>query len=259
MTISVLILANKYDHSLARAVSSAAWADEVLIGWTGDRDPSKVDKESMVQIVPQIKIVRIPGLITDFSATRNQLHPKVTSDWVFWLDSDEVICNESIFTIKAVMEKREFAGAVVHRQDIFGGKTLKWGEARNVKILRMFRQTSGSFLRPVHEVAVVTGEVADPGILIDHYAHSTISSFITKVVSYAQIEAMLRYRKGRKSNSVELVVWPIGKFLRNMIFQLAFLDGWQGISYALVMSIHSLTVRARLIELWQQDRAKTAS
>lgn len=259
MTLSVLILASKTDPFLERAVSSAAWADEVMIGWTGEHDPSKEDRAALERIFPLTQIVRIPGKVTDFAAARNQLHPKVKSDWVFWLDSDEVICTESIATIKAVMNKREFAGAMVHRQDIFGGKALKWGEVRNVKILRMFRQASGSFIRPVHEVAVVAGEVADPGIVIEHYAHSSISSFIAKVIGYAQIEANLRYQKGKKSNPLELVIWPVGKFLSNMFINMAFLDGWQGVSYAIVMSIHSLAVRASLIELWQKDARPTAA
>jgi hypothetical protein len=168
------------------------------------------------------------------------------------LDSDEVICTESIALITSVVEQKNIHGAYVRRQDIFAGRALHWGEVHNVEILRMYRRDFGSFIRPVHEVAIVEGEVVHTGITIEHYAHSSIKTFIAKVIGYAQIEAELRYAKGKRTSAVELIVWPIGKFLYNMIFRLAFLDGWQGVSYAVVMSMHSLAVRAMLMEKWQK-------
>jgi len=254
MSISVLLLANHSDLLLEKSLSSVAWADEVILGWTGEKDPTPEDKATLERIIPTIRVVRIPGEITDFSATRNHLHSKVKSDWVFWLDSDEVFCTESLSKLHATMNRSDINGVMIHRVDIFGGKALKWGEVQNVKILRMFRVSTGSFIRPVHEVAVVEGEITDPGIVIEHYAHSSISSFIAKVIRYAQIEAKLRYQKGKKSSPLEMIVWPTGKFFSNMFVHLAFLDGWQGVSYALVMSIHSLAVRACLIELWQDKK-----
>lgn len=251
VTISILILANHLDERFEQCLSSAAWASEVVIGWTGENDPTPDEKKTLTRIIPAIKIIRLPGAVTDFSATRNLLHAKATSDWVFWLDSDEVIRPESISTIERVITSNELGGAMVKRLDVFDGKVLRWGEVRNVKLLRMFHRLAGSFIRPVHEVAVVEGEVVDPGIVIEHFAHSSISSFISKVITYAQMEAKLRHKQGRKTTVLELILWPTGKFFKSVFLDLAFMDGWRGIAYAMVMSIHSLAVRACLIELWQ--------
>lgn len=250
-TLSVLLLVNHVDELLEKSLSSAAWANEVVIGWTGEHDPSSTDKERIALILPTARIVRLPGVVTDFAAKRNQLQAHATSDWLFWLDSDEVICTESISTITSILGQEDVHGVYVRRQDIFAGRALKWGEVHNVEILRMYRRDFGSFIRPVHEVAVVEGEVIHSGITIEHYAHSSIKTFLAKVIGYAQIEAELRRAKGKRTSAVELIVWPIGKFLHNMVFRLAFLDGWQGLTYAVVMSIHSLAVRAMLMEKWQ--------
>lgn len=249
LPLSVLILTDHVDSKLERCLSSAAWAAEVILGWTRDEKLTVDESRKLTQIIPTIKIHHIPGKITNFAGVRNQLQTHATTEWIFWLDSDEVIMPTSIQYIAEILRSEDAMGALIHRQDVFDGKVLNWGEVKNVKILRMFHRSAGQFIRPVHEVAIVEGEVKDPGIVIQHYAHDSISSFISKVTHYATIEAQLRYQKGKRATVFELIAWPLGKFLYNVFVNRAFLDGWRGIAYATVMSIHSLTVRASLIEL----------
>ena len=253
LSVSVLILADHHSQKLERAVSSAAWAQEVVIGWTASEKASSDVLQNLRQIVPSLRVVHLPGEITDFPATRNKLQLAATQDWVFWLDSDEVIQSESIRCIEQVCHSDSYGGAYIRRQDVFQGRVLQWGEVRNVRILRLFHKSAGMFVRPVHEVAIVEGEIADPGIIVEHFAHDSVASFIAKVNRYAQIEAKLRYEQGRRTSTGELIAWPTGKFLQNVFFRFAFLDGWRGVAYALIMSIHSLAVRANLMELMQTN------
>lgn len=250
-SVSVLVLADQVHEQFERCLSSAAWAQQLVIGWTRVDQLTKAERFRIEQIFPGAEIIHLPGKISNFAATRNQLHKSVTSEWVFWLDSDEVILPECLRQIEQVTHNDELMGAMVHRQDVFAGQVLKWGEVRDVKILRLFRKSAGQFIRPVHEVAIVEGEIADPGIIIRHFAHQSISSFMTKIIHYSQLEAQLRFQSGRTATPAEIIIWPIGKFIQNMTLQLAFLDGWRGISYAVIMSLHSLAVRASLYEMNQ--------
>jgi hypothetical protein len=142
------------------------------------------------------------------------------------------------------------------RYDIFHGELVRWGEVANVSILRLFRKGSGHFIRPVHEVLEVSGKVIDSPLVLYHYAHDDISSFLKKVSGYAQLEAHQRYISGKKTSVFELIAWPIGKFFGNVFLRLAWLDGWRGLVYAMMMSIHSLAVRAYLMEMSELDETR---
>jgi hypothetical protein len=245
LPITILILAHQQNALFDNCLQSVSWADEILVGWNGE---GKIDKKQLSEKFPQLHVVYLPEPITDFAATRNELQKKATNDWVFWLDSDEVITKESVEVIEKLLSQKNVDGYFVHRQDVFYGHVMQWGEVKDVRILRLFRKSKGAFVRPVHEVAEGDGEIQTSGITLLHYAHQSVTSFYQKVARYAKIEADYRHQQKQKTNTVELVIWPAGKFLANYFMFAGFLDGWQGLTYAVMMSLHSLLVRAFLLE-----------
>src|SRR6185369_10778665 len=135
LPISVLVLANHIDEHFERCLRSVAWAGEVVIGWTNETALTTEEHDSLKNIVTALKVVHIPGRITDFAATRNSLHSKAQFDWMFWLDSDEVVLPESIAHIEKLVNSPQIGGAMIRRLDTFAGKTLRWGEVRDVRII----------------------------------------------------------------------------------------------------------------------------
>jgi hypothetical protein len=73
------------------------------------------------------------------------------------------------------------------------------------------------------------------------------------MIHYVEIETALRLQEGRGFSWGELLFLPLGKFLYNYVGLLGFLDGWRGLCYALVMSMHSLGIRLRLYEIAQMQ------
>src|SRR5690606_8083804 len=130
---------------------------------------------------PSLRIIHLPGQITDFSSVRNQLQHQATHDWVCWIDSDEQLQKNSQQIIKQLISSTTHAGFTVLRQDVFDGKTLHWGEVRNVRILRLFKKSLTQFQRPVHEVAVVDGTIENSHIVLTHSAHQSLTSFLAKI------------------------------------------------------------------------------
>jgi hypothetical protein len=256
LPITVLILAHRFDHKLLSAVKSATFVDELIIGWDCTIKLEKEQAHELRGLHPYLKLVTITDQLRDFAATRNALQEHATHDWVFWLDSDETITSKSIPHLQKILSGNA-AGARVQRKDVFHGKVLRWGEVQHVQLLRIYKKDSGHFIRPVHEVVEVTGEIEDTQIQLLHYAHDSITSFLSKVIRYAKIEATFRHQHHKRATVAELLTVPLGKFLANLILRGAWLDGWQGLSYAVVMSIHSLAVRAYLLELQTSDEAST--
>jgi hypothetical protein len=102
----------------------------------------------------------------------------------------------------------------------------------------------------VHELAQVEGQVSFSNITLLHYAHRNIAEFFSDVTGYAKLAA--EYQNDSKLPSILLtvktIVFPLGKFIQNYFLKLGFLDGWRGLTYATLMSLHSLSVRVMSYE-----------
>lgn len=225
--LSVIILSRPDDPQLEKAQRSVEFADQVLI----------IENSS----------------ITDFAQVRNQALSQVKHQWVLFVDSDEVLASSSIPMINNIIEKNQADGIWVKRSDVFYGQILKFGEAGQMKLLRLAKKNVMSWRRPVHEVAQVRGRVESSQIQLYHQAHHTVDDFIQRVTYYAQLEAQYRLQQGTDFSLLELVVWPWVKFFYNYVLRLGFLDGWPGLIYALMMSVHSLAVRVFIYELREKN------
>lgn len=253
--LTIIILAHRPDELLENAVASAHFADQILLIDLGNSiTDKKLEKKYQID---RIAFPELSGAILDFSQVRNRSLLHARHEWIFFLDSDEVIEPSSIPAIKNIIAESPENAAFVRRQDVFYGKKLKWGEVGNHWLLRMGRKGSLKFFRPVHEVAETDGAIARTGILLTHYAHNSITEFIAKVTFYAKIDAYYRFERQQPFSIFEMIFWPLGKFITNYFGKLGFLDGWRGLVYATIMSLHSFFVRVYLYQFEQVDRQKT--
>lgn len=157
--ISIIILFKQKDKQFQQALNSSQFAKEVIT--------VKNNK------------------ISDFSQIRNQALAKATQEWVFFLDSDEIIAPESIPEIKKIIQDDALDGVMVVREDIFYHQPIKHGEAGKMKLLRMGKKDKMSWERPVHEVAGINGVVGDSNIKLIHHAHASLDEFLSSIVEYA--------------------------------------------------------------------------
>lgn len=242
--VSVIIITHRTDDRFIKSVESAAFADEIIIVTFGNLSlPDFHPKFS-----PKIKHVRGGEQIQDFALARNQALEKASSEWVLFLDSDEIIEPSSVAIIQEKIQQPGLAGIFVQRQDVFYGRKLKWGETGRHWLLRLAARSTIHFERPVHEVAVVDGVKSMAPIVLLHYAHPTISDFWQAISRYSLMEAQYRANQNQRFSIWQLIFYPPAKFILNYFLKLGFLDGWQGLVYAIMMSIHSLMVRVFLYE-----------
>lgn len=233
-----------------QAIESVDWADEILLCWYG-----KEQNIPNVSLFPQVKIVKNGGELTDFSRARNAAIEQAKHEWIFFLDSDEVVEKDAEQKMVQILQSKH-AAFTVRRKDVFLGKVLHWGEVGHVYIPRIFRRQTVKYERAVHEVPQITGLLSTSSITLYHSAHESISSFWQKMVGYIQIEAKVRKSKHQDIAWWQLLVWPIGKFLFNYVIRLGILDGWRGLIYAVLMSVYSFGERALLYEDKHQMKKK---
>lgn len=240
MTIpcTAILITNRFDDQCRRAIDSLQNFEEILI-FDSTRSILKSDLE-----LAQAKIIPLPTEpITDFSKVRNNALEQAHFDWVFFLDSDEILQPFSAEKLAQTLKTTTAHGFECTRSDFFHGKQLHYGEAGSQKLVRLVHAPHTQFVGAVHEKAKITGEAEKSDLIIHHFSHASIAEFLTDVTLYAS-----RIGSEKKFSLFELLLYPPAKFMVQFIFKAGFLDGYRGLTYALIMSIHSIIVRATAYE-----------
>lgn len=226
--LSAVILTNKDPKEIRPTLDSVAFADETVL----IRDQ--------------------PGfhpLANDFAAQRNFGLSKAKRDWVLFVDDDEVVSPSLAVEIKAATGQTKYAGYYLKRLDSYFGQTLHHGETGNIKIIRLARKDAGRFVRPVHEIWQVKGEVGELKNPLIHARGELVTPFIDRIVLYAPIDAKELLKEGKPFSYWRLFANPIAKFISNYKIKFGFLDGNLGLFQAYLMSVQSLTIR---VFQWQK-------
>lgn len=243
LPLSVLIITHRSDERFEKALASVQFAEEILVF----DDESDADWDKLAENF-RFRVIPVKEGFTDFSAIRNYAVNHASHHWVLFLDSDERLQLEAPSQIAKILLDNLYEGVFVKRSDIFLGKKLKFGEAGTTYLIRLARKRQLKYEGKVHEVPIIPGSIGQSDIEILHYSHNSISEFITDISEYAQSVAEEK-TTGFLANILELMLFPVGKFFINYFLKFGFLDGWRGLTYATMMSLHSLFVRMYRLQI----------
>jgi hypothetical protein len=196
----------------------------------------------------QVISKNIPIAEFNFSKIRNSMLNLVTTKWFMFLDSDELLSTQAYNEIPSLISKvnsqkklKKISAISLQRKDIFLGGELRHGETKNNRVVRVGKVGMVEYRRNVHEIVVVAGKIYQAKAPIHHFAHSSIFDFINSVTEYSYLESLNRTKTA--FSFMELLVYPTAKLLKTYILKAGFLDGYRGLIYSLVMSLHSFFVR----------------
>lgn len=206
--------------------------------------PNGVDRQAIAARFTAFSEVVIPehaDPITDFAAARNAAINNCTQEWILMVDLDEELEISDHQALQAFLATTDRVG-VVPRVDVFHGQVLKHGELKNQAPVRLFPKGSGQYVGQVHEVFQSDLPTARAPLLLTHNAHRSIAAFIESVARYAALAARTE-PKNRARILIKLLTFPKLKWLTNLVLKNGWRDGWAGLTYATIMSLHSLWVR----------------
>jgi glycosyltransferase involved in cell wall biosynthesis len=190
------------------------------------------------------------NLNNDFAAQRNFGISKCKHDWIFTLDADEKPTSKLIRFLNH-LDKHQYKSYAFKREDIFLGQTLKHGENSCLYFTRLFNKNHGKYTGRVHEIWQSKKITKKTKLVIRHYSHQTIKSFIQKINFYTSIRSLELYQQKVKTNMFQIIFYPLVKFIQDYFFRLGFLDGTAGIIAALCMSFHVFLNKAKLWHLYK--------
>lgn len=246
--ITAVVLTKNEEKNIIDCLESLKWCDEILlIDDNSDDNTRELAKRTNVEIIRE-------ELNGNFSLQRNIGLEKAKSDWVLFVDADERITDSLRYEIQTVISDplNPYDGFKIKRKDIIWGKELKHGETADLEFLRLAKKSVGKWQGMVHERWRVKGKVGKLNNALLHFPHPTIKEFLTEINVYTDIRSRELYEKGVKANALSIIVYPKVKFVLNYFIKRGFLDGLEGLVFALIMSFHSFLVRGKLWMLWQK-------
>lgn len=165
--------------------------------------------------------------ITSFALERNELLRKTKSDWVLFVDTDEVITKDLEKEIKEAIKDESYEGYYIKRKIYFCG-TL----AGEDKMLKLGKKTAGKWRRKVHEVWDIKGKVGTLNNYIIHNTANNLTEYLNKVNYHSTLHANEVLREGKRSNLFKIIFFPVGKFIVTLIKS-------RHVVFSIMQSLHS--------------------
>ncbi len=212
--LSIVILTYNSEKYLEEVLHSANFADEVLL-----LDSGSTDRTLAIAQKAGCRIERQRWL--GFGQQKQRAVDLAKNNWIFVLDSDEVIPLDLRDEILNTLESPKFSAYSVPRLNYFFGKPIRYGGLYPDATLRLFDRRKGHFSKDaVHEKVLVDGKTGMLKHPMIHYAYVSIEEFIQKQNRYSTL--------GAKSNRIKALFNSYWTFFRMYILKQGFRDGWHG-------------------------------
>lgn len=269
-TIAGVILTLNEELDVERAISSLKWCNEIVVVDSGSTDTTRKIAEANGATFFQ-HIQEPPFLITRQRnwALRNT---NIKSEWVLFLDADEEVgpkLTQQILTALSSDANNYDAYELTPRFWFFG-KWLKLTQGYPNWHPRLLRRGSVWFKGGVWESftsSSIVGRIYEP---YEHFAFSKgIDDWLQRHMRYStwDSERIFDYLRSSDSGCLETArhkkarilaaqLWPVRpmlRFIQKYFLQLGFLEGWQGLLFALMMAFFDLITVIKIIQLFKSS------
>lgn len=215
MKISFVILTFNSQKYLYQVLESIKFANEIIIIDNGSTDKT-------LQIAKQFNNTNIYTQEWLGFGTQKQFGvDKTTNEWVFVLDSDEIITDDLKNEIIQTLNNPKFKAYKVARLNFFFGKAIKHMDLYPDYSVRLFNKKYAKFNnRKVHESVITKEKIGKLNNHFIHYAYENIEQFISKQNKYSSLNC--------KNNILKAIINPYWTFFKMYILKCGFLEGKNG-------------------------------
>ena len=269
-TIAGVVLTFNEEKDLPRALRSLAWCDELLVVDSGSTDRTHQVAEHLGARFVQ----HIQRQSFQITVQRNWAldHAGLRSDWILFLDADEEIGYELAKKIQScICTSSSINSYELTPRYWFLGKWLRRTQGYPNWHPRLVKSGKVRFEGGVWESfsqGTLSGRIHIP---YEHYAfskgcddwlerHSRYSAWDAKnIVDYLDNRSSFRQINGRATilRTIMSELWwlrPPMRFIQKYVLQGGFLEGWQGLLFASMMSMYDLITVVKTIELLRKKR-----
>ncbi|MEJ2750526.1 MAG: glycosyltransferase family 2 protein [Anaerolineae bacterium] len=241
---AVILTRNEVEHIQA-CIESLHWADRVVVFDQFSQDETVALAQAAGAEVMQSKF-------ENFAQQRNAALDAIQTDWVFFVDADERGTEELGQEIRRVMVERPETGWYVPRHNyIFGKLTLGAGWYPDYQ-LRLFKHGRVRYERPVHEIAVVDGEIGYLENVLIHYNYRDVAHYQQKQRAYSTYDAKILKDDGDRPRPHNFILQPLRQFYWRYITLDGYKDGLHGLRLSLYMMYYEWVKYRKLAWFWRK-------
>jgi hypothetical protein len=242
--LTAVVLSRNEQANIRDCLAGLSWCQQVVLIDHSTDSTLKLARRTLK--LPQLKIYTHPA--EDFSLLRNFGLDHADHDWVLFIDADHRVSSQLKNEIIHLLFKSSPAhqGYKIRQLDHFAGKLLRHGETAHIYHLLLGKKSAGRWHRRVHERWLISDPVGTLKTPLDHYPHPNLTEFLEHINRWSTLNAREFASQGVQGNLFQVITHPTAQFFLNYVIRLGFLDGPQGLVYALVMSFHSFLTRSKL-------------
>lgn len=225
--VSATILTKDSQAHIREVLNSLQSLDEVIILDNGSSDET-------LNIAKEFKNCKVfTSKFIGFGALKNLASSYSKNSWILSIDSDEVASKELIEAISKIDFSNPKNLYKVERKNYFLGKLVKYSGWGDEHLIRIYNKNYHQFKNiEVHESIELKqdSKIQNLNKEIKHYAVDDISSFLTKINRYSNLE---RERELKKLHPFLIYLRASFAFFKTYIIKLGFLDGFEGFVIAI--------------------------
>lgn len=249
-TISVAITTFNEEKNIINCLDSVGdWVDEIIVvdGESADNTVELIKKFSKARVI-------VTSNKTMFHINKNKAIESCTSDWILFLDADEIISAELKKEILyAINNDPVENGFYIPRKNYFLTKFLtKGGQYPDARI-RLFRKGKGRWpCVTVHEQIEIIGKLGHLKNDLIHIADPSFERYLMRSNRYTSLEAenMLKEEKDKPFTFIKYIILkPFLTFFSIFIRHRGYKDGFPGFVFALFSGIHWI---ASYVKFWEK-------
>jgi glycosyltransferase involved in cell wall biosynthesis len=249
MKISLVMITKNEERNIKKSLLSVIdLVDEIIIVDSGSDDKT-------IEIAKQFGAVIKERVFDSFTNQKNYALSLAANEWVLHLDADEFVSSELKEEIKNTLENTEYDAFYLTRNNFFLGRRMKYAGLANEKRLRLAKKNLSKYTGGlIHEELVVNGTTGYMKNLFYHHSYPTIDSFFAKFDQYTTLGAMKLYEQNKKFYITDITFRPIIEFFKRYILRLGFMDGLEGLIWAMFGLFSSFVKYIKLLELWKNKK-----
>jgi glycosyltransferase involved in cell wall biosynthesis len=250
--LSAVIITFNEEKNIGRCIDSLIGiADDIVVV-----DSFSTDKTEAICRSKGVRFVQhaFEGHIQQ----KNWAITQATYPHVLSLDADEALDETLKRSILAVKQDWKKQGYYMNRLTCYCGKWIRHCGWYPDKKLRLWDSTKGHWtgINPHDKYELHAGDENTAHLKGDilHYSFYTIEQHIKQVDYFTNISSKALFEKGKKANTLHLLINPVVKFFRDYIFKLGFLDGYYGFIVCRISAKATYLKYTKLKALWKKNK-----
>ncbi len=238
-------------ENIEDCIRSVDWADEIYLVDSFSTDGTV---ELIRRSFPRVRLEQREYL--GAASQKNYAIDRAAHDWIFVIDADERVTpklrDELLRTLDGDLTLWAYS---VGRLNFMLGKKVRFSGLQRDRVTRLFHRGHARYPnKRVHADLLVDGETGRLSQKLDHFYIRSFDHMIAKMTRYADWGAAQMYIDGRTTGLWGIFSHTVGRFVRDYLFNLGFLDGTRGLISVGMHVYYTFWKYAKLWELTQLKR-----